>query len=424
MRGRLQAAVGAFVVLVALAVPAGAAKDASARFSLAGEARALELAIGGQGITMGVALARADSTPSAEGAGAGQCTLLGDDPDPDSLPCSENTTAKSSYPGERGDGKLQCAAELPAPLNDVVDLKIACGSSRSGLTRGLPFTRNHGKVAGLEITLPVGAVFEAAPVDQLVSSLTDTLAPVLGHAPEEVHAAADSLIDLIGDLRATEAVKIELAPSFSRIQPKGKKIDVSSDSAGALIGLVGIPEGHLDGTSASVSADPLENGLVIIEVGRAQASASIRTDDAAAAAAATPALVTVKVRDITKPEPTYVTVTVAPGETVTVLAGTPAESTITAADATVEENGNSASAVADAVRLDLLKGVNGGVSLALARATAAATGEVVKPAPPTKKAPEPLPLTGGIDRSLPALLLLGLGVGGFALRRRFRTNRG
>ncbi|HEV3473709.1 MAG TPA: hypothetical protein VG408_11015 [Actinomycetota bacterium] len=422
MARRLQAAIAALVALGALALPAGAAQDTTAIFALAGEARGLELGVGTQGITLGVALARADSEPSAKGAAAGQCTLLGDDPDPDSLPCSESTSAKSSYPGDGGTGKLQCAAELPPPLNDVVDLKLACGSSQSGLTKGLPFTRNHGKVAGLDVTLPVGAVLGAAPVDPLVDSLTETLAPVLDHAPEEVRDAVGGLVEVIDELRATDALRIELAPSFSRIQPKGKKMTVSSDSAGALIGLVGIPEGHLDGTGVSASANPLENGLVIIEIGRAQASASIETESAAATAAATPALVTVKVRDITKPEPTYVTITVAPGQTQTVLAGTPAESTITAADATVEEDGSSARAVADAVRLHLLKGVNGGVILALARATAAVNGDSVKPTAPVKKAPDPLPLTGGIDRIVPGLLLLGLATVSVALRKRARSD--
>ncbi|MDQ3963358.1 MAG: hypothetical protein M3277_05535 [Actinomycetota bacterium] len=422
MRRQLGATIGALVIAGALAVPAGAAKNTTAIFALAGEARALELAIGTQGLTLGVALARADSKPSAKGAGAGQCTLLGDDPDPDNLPCSDNTSAKSRYPGDGGSDQLQCAAELPAPLADVVDLKLACGSSESGLARGLPFTKNHGKVAGLDVTLPVGAVFAAAPVGPLVESLTDSLAPVLGHAPGEVRDAVGGLVEVIDELRATDAIKIELAPSWSRIQPKGKKMTVSSDSAGALIGLVGLPEDQLDTASGPLSADPLEDGLVIIEIGRAQASASIETETALATAAADPALVTVKVRDITKPEPTYVTITVAPGETQTVLAGTPAESTITAADSTVEEDGSSARAVADAVRLHLLKGVNGGVTLALARATVAVSGDSVQPTGPTEKAPEPLPLTGGIDRGVPALLLLGLTVVVLALRRRFHAD--
>ena len=109
------------------------------------------------------------------------------------------------------------------------------------------------------------------------------------------------------------------------------------------------------------------------------------------------------------------------GETYTVLAGTPAETTIVAADSVVEENGDSAAAAADAVRIHALKGINGGVSLAFARSTAAVEGNRVLPAPPVKKAPEPLPLTGGTDMTVPALVLILLAGAALALRRRVRA---
>jgi hypothetical protein len=419
---RVVAVFAALVALVALAIPAGAKAPVKAHtdFAVAGEARALELAIGDQGVSLGLAIAQADSTPSAVGVGAGQCTLLGDTPDPDDLPCTDESTVKTRFPGLPGDGNPKCAATLPAPLNAIVDLKIACGSSKSGVTKGLPFTTSTGKIAHLGVKLPVGTVFDAAPVNQLVGQLTDTLAPVLDQTPKEVQNAVDNVVNIVTGLAETEALAVELGPSSSAVTSKGKTITVNSESAGALIGLVGLPEALVDGTDVSVASDPLKNGLVIIEVGTARTSASLNTDTAAAAGAASPALVTVKVRDITKPEPTYVEVSVAPGQTVTVLEGTPAESTITAADSTVTEDGNSAAAGADAVRLHLLKGVQGGVSLALARSTAAVKGDVVKPAAPiVKKAPpETLPLTGGTDMTVPALaLILAAGVALWVRRR-------
>jgi hypothetical protein len=416
-------AVGAAVgLLVALAIPAGAKTIVKTHtdYALAGEARALELAIGGQGVTLGMALSRADSAPSAIGVGAGQCTLLGDDPDPQSLPCTDESTVVTNYPGTPGDGIEVCAGALPAPLNDIVDLRLACGSSKSGLKNGLPFTTNTGKLAHLGVTLPVGTVFDSLPVNGLVNDLTETLSPVLDLAPKEVRDAVENVVDIVDGLAETEALAVELAPAVSNVARKGSKLTVSSDAAGALIGVLGIPAGELDGTNVSVESDPLKNGLLIIEVGRAQASASIDSKSAIATSAASPALVTVKVRDITKPEPTYVEVTVAPGETVTVLAGTPAESTITAADSTTEEGANSAKAVADAVRLHLLKGVNGGVVLGLGRATAAVNGDVVQnkriiAAPPEKV----LPFTGGTDMTWLALGFIGLAGLTLLARRRF-----
>ena len=415
---------GALATLLAMALPAGAKPAAGhATYALEGEARALELAIGQEGLTLGASLATADSTPSAWGMGAGQCSLLGDDTDPEDLPCTESTMAKSRYPGEPGQAKPTCAQQLPPPIDTVVDLKIACGSSRSGLSKSLPFTINSGKVAGLNVTLPVGTVVEAAPTGQLVDQVTETLAPVLDQTPEEVQEVADDLVELLSGALATNAIAAEVGPSSSNITSRGKtQIRVDSAAAGARIGILGIPEGKLDGGNLSLTSDPLENGLVIIEVGVARASASLNTVTADAASAASPALVTVKVRDITKPEPTYVEVSVAPGETVTVLQGTPAESTITAADSTITQEGSTAAAGADAVRLHLLKGVQGGVSLALGRATAAVTGDVVKPAPPIRKTPpEVLPLTGGTDATIPAVLLLLAAGALLVVRRKVRA---
>lgn len=420
---RVVSVLAVFATVLAVAIPAGAkpAVKGHTDYALAGEARALELAIGQQGVTLGLALARGTSAPLAVGVGAGQCTLLGE-ADPDNLPCNEESTEKSRAPGDSDNGAPKCAATLPDPLNTIVDLELACGSSESSIVNGTPHTTNTGKVGHLGVTLPVGAVLDALPVNQLVGTITDTLAPVLDLAPKEVQDAVDNVVDLVTGVAETEAVAIEIGPSSSSVSSKGNVITVDSASAGALIGLVGIPEAGVDGTAISATSDPLKNGLVIIEVGTARASASLDETDASAAGAASAALVTVKVRDITKPKPTYVEVSVAPGETVTVLEGTPAESTIVAADSTVSEEGNEAAAAADAVRLHLLKGVEGGVSLSLARATAAVQGDHVLPAPPIKKAPpEILPLTGGTDATAPALVLILFAGAALLLRRRVRA---
>lgn len=406
--------------VVAMAIPAGAkpVQKAHTDYALTGEARALELAIGEQGVSLGVALSRADSTPSAIGVGAGQCTLLGDDADPENLPCTEETTVTSRFPGTPGSDDPKCAGALPQALAAVIDLKAACGSSTSGILKHTPFTRSSGKVAQLGVTLPVGTVLNGVPTKPLVDDLTETLSPILDKTPPVVHDAVENVVDLVTDLTETEALAMEIGSATSNVSSKKGVITVDSASAGALIGLVGIPEDGVDGTAIQATSDPLKNGLVIIEVGASRATASLDEASAHAVGAASAAIVTVKVRDITKPEPTYVTISVAPGETFTVLKGTPAESTIVAADSTVKENGSEAAAAADAVRLHLLKGVNGGVSLALGRSTAAVKGTAVKPAAPiVKKAPDTLPLTGGTDVFFPALVLI-VGAGVVAVLRR------
>lgn len=441
-------ALGAVLALVsALAIPAGAAPPTKSHFALSGEARGLEVAVGDQGVTLGLALAKLDSTPSALGVGAGQCTLLGDDEDPNDLPCADESTARSAFPGKPGSSELVCSGSLPAPLSDVVDLKVACGSSVSGSKKGFAFTRSRGQVGSLQAKLPVGLnmVPIGATVDQveqIVETLTDTLSPVLGVAPQEVREvltgaketvddtkeeaekAVDGLLEIIQGVDATDALKVELGTSATRIKRAGQIISSQSDAAGALIGVLGLPSMDANGGIIQ-QADPLKNGLVIIEVGTARAEASVNRTTAASASAASPALVTVKVRDITSPTPKYVEVSVAPGETVTVLQGTPAESTITAAVSTTEQTPGSARAVADAVKLHLLKGVNGGVRLGVAGANAAAEAEIadeVLGAPPAaKRPPRILPVTGAEDMKIVAIVMLLAAAGVFGLRRRFNN---
>lgn len=431
---RLLALVAVVSLLGAVAAPAFAAKSTS-RFALTGEARALELAIGDQGVTLGLAAALADSTPKVIGVGAGQCSLLGETADPSDVPCSDNNTEKSEWPANVGDDNATCAGGLPAPLDTIIDLDVACGSSKSFLKGGLPQSLNSGEVASLKAALPLEALLPInvdLPVEQVkeqakdvVDTLVDTLQPVLDQTPQEVQDAAEQVVNtvitILETTDATDVVAAEIGKSVSNITGKGDLLKVDSSAAGARIGILGIPEATPDGETLITQANPLTNGLVIIEVGPSQATATANNLTADATAAASAAIVTVKVRDITKPEPSYVEVSVAPGETITVLEGTPAESTITAADTMTKESDGGAQAVADAVRLHLVKGVQGGIKLGLSRSVAAVNAAVVKPkAPVTKNAPKPqvLPLTGGTDYTVIAVGLIVLAVVALAVRRR------
>lgn len=423
---RLSATLLLLALVLALGLPAAAKETRKTDFALSGEARALELALGEEGVTLGLALARANSSPEAIGVGAAQCAVLGEDSDPDDLPCSDANTEKSRYPGNPGDEAPACSAEVPPPLSDVIQLELACGSSQSSLSKGLPATTNRASVGQLDATLPVRSVLpvDATSTEQLVDDITHALGPVLDKAPKQVKDAVDQVVGLLEDVAATDAVAARIGASSSDVVPSGATIAVESSAAGALVGVLGIPSVDAGGEAIVNTADPLKNGLLIVEVGTAQASATIDTRSADATAKASPAIVTVKVRDITKEEPTYVTVTVAPGETVTLLGGTPAESTITAAESVTEEKDGSARAAADAVRLHLLKGVQGGLKLGLGRATAAASAKpvaAVKPAPRVQNEPETLPVTGGGDFTGPAIVLLLAATGALAARRRFST---
>ena len=401
------------LVAAGLISPANSAPTEKVTYALQGEGRGLELSIAGQGVTLGLALAEGDSSPRAVGVGAGQCSVLGNNPDPNNVPCNEATTEKSSTEGDEGDPGQACAApSLPAPLNTILDIDLACGSSVSNLLGGaLPVTTNEGKVAevgvGLDLT---GLVPQAEDVKE---QLIDQLQEIIDQAPEQVRNAVNQLLDALDE---GQAAKIVVGPATANIVADGPVLEVKTTAAGAKIGVVGIPNLDTDGIPIPGTADATEDGLIIVEVGSASASAAVRKSDASSSADAQASVVTVKVRDITKAEPTYTEIPVAPGQTVTILEGTPAESTITAAGAEKKEEAGSAVAAADAVRVHLIKGVEGGIKIGLGRATAAVTGnrrEVPRPAGRV------LPRTGGTNLVWPALaLIIAAGVA-LMLRRRF-----
>jgi hypothetical protein len=403
------------LVLMALASPPVVAAPApKLSFALSGDARALELGIGNQGVTLGAAIARADSTPSAQGLGAGECGLLGDNPDPTKVACQSGTVEKSSYPGDAGKPGETCAApSLPAPLDTVLQLDTACGSSESGLsTGGFPTTSNEGKVAEVAVNLDLSGLSQQ--LQDAKSQVIDALQQVISQAPDPIKTALEQILNVID---VGQAGQLKIGVASSNIATSATGLTVASSAAGAQIGVLGIPEVDAAGKPISGTAQATENGLIIVDVGQSDASVALDTANATAKAAADPSLVTVKVRDITKTTPTYTTIQVAPGQTQTILAGTPLESTITAADSTVSNKGSSAAAAADAVRLDLIKGVQGGIHLALGRTTAAAQIQAA-PAPPPP-AEKPLPVTGGPDfTKLGILLLVGSGIA-IWVRRRF-----
>ncbi|HWL66058.1 MAG TPA: hypothetical protein VNP73_08805, partial [Actinomycetota bacterium] len=370
--------------ILSLTSSAPAAKVDKVQFALEGEARGLELALGDQGITLGLAMSRADSTPQALGVAAGQCAVLGDSPDPDNLPCNESTTEKSSSREAAGEPGGTCASpQLPGELASVLTIEVACGSSVAELLTGkLPVTTNEGKVAEVGVGLDLSGIVPQA--EDAKEQLVDQLQEIINQAPEQVRNAVDQLLESVDE---GQGAQIILGPASSNVTAKGSTLSVKSTASGARIGVVGIPNIDADGNPIPGTSQATEDGLIIVEVGTATANATINKVDASSDSSSTAAIVTVKVRDITKVEPTYTEISVAPGQTVTILQGTPAESTISAAAATNKNSKGSAVAAADAVRLHLLKGVEGGLKLGLGRATAAASGSVqpaVQPRPPTR----------------------------------------
>ena len=368
-----------------------ASQDASA-YALSGDARAAEVAIAGQGVTLGVAISRADSKPSAEGLGAGQCSLLGDAPEPSKVTCEGSTTEQSSSPGDEGDDGATCAApSLPDPLGTIIPIATACGSSGSTIAKGIPTTLNDGKVAEAAVNLDLSGL--SGELQGVKEQVVDALQEITGQAPEPIRTALTQVLDVVD---VGQAGKVQVGVASSNIGAVDTGIQVVSTAAKARIGVLGIPEIDDDGNPLPGTADATTNGLLIIEIGQSTASVTIDTKKASAEAAADPAIVRIKVRDITQVKPTYTEIPVAPGQSQTVLEGTPLESTITAASSEIANEGTKAAASSAAVRLDLLKGVQGGIQLALGRTTAAGQIQAApEPEPQPQPEPEPLPVTGG-----------------------------
>lgn len=420
-------------LLVAGIAPASTNAAPRSIFALAGEARALDIALFDQGVTLGLALARGDSTPFAKGVAAGACTLLGNVANDTALPCDEANTELTEIGGVLGDDNPTCTSVIPPPLNTLVSLDTACGISKSGLDAlGMPFTNNKGTVADLAVKLPISTLLPVGDVadetvDQVVDTVTGALAPVLDALPNEVENAVENVLTTVENVVETKVLAIELGTSQSDIVPNGDEITVSSLAAGARIGILPIP--GVGQVLNGATMNPLENGLVIIEVGSARASATVNDALGTATSTASPALLSIKVRDITSLDPKYVEIAIAPGQTITLLEGTPLESTIVAADSTTSNSADGATAAADAVSLHLLKGINGGLKLGLGRAVAAANAAPraavappapgVNPVPPAKRPPVALPVTGGTDYTGLAIMLALGSVGALVLRRRF-----
>jgi hypothetical protein len=341
--------------------------------------------------------------------------VLGNDPDPDDLPCNESTTEKSSTKGNEGKPGETCAApQIPDPLGTVLDVDVACGSSLSNILTGqLPVTSNEGKISEVSVGLDLTALVPQA--EDVKEQLIDQLQEIINQAPEQVRNAVNQLLDSLDE---GQGAQIIVGPATSNVKVTGPALAVESSAGGARIGVVGIPDLDKDGIPIPGTSNAVDDGLIIVEVGSATATAEVLKADASSKSSASASIVTVKVRDITQTKPTYTEIPVSPGQTVTILEGTPAESTITAAVATNKQGRNSAVAAADAVRLHLLKGVEGGLTLGLGRATAAVTGTETRPER-QERPPIALPATGGRNLLWLGLVLVMAALAVLALRHRF-----
>jgi len=356
---------------------------------------ALKLSVLGQSLTAGISSAQIASNLTAKALAVGQLAPV---------PTAQQQVEVN------GDGQTQAPAQqcgtpplptLPAPF-PALTADLACSSVIAGVKNGQPTALAQGTVATL--TADAAATFTTvlkpvlAPVQQIFGQLNQ-IAPGLDPATATVS-------QLLNVLQNTQTLGIHLGSSNSMVQAVAGEVTALSVSQGGEIDILGIGG----------------NPVAKIVIGSSQTEAIYNRASGAAKPSFDPALVTVTVNPLSATGLAAQTLTVAPGQTLTILQGTPLQSTITVADgtSTVNKDG-SVTAVADGVSLDLLQGLgassatatDGGIDLALAESTASVGGKPALAAAPVVAAssitPPPvkaLPFTG----STPTLPLAGAGL--------------
>lgn len=469
---RLAALVGA-TALAGAFVTGPAQADSPEVFSGTAAGTALDLSILGKQAAFGVSNAKVNSAGVATATGAGQLTptvtvadiVLG-------APAATQTADAAA--GKTVDLPRQCAGPaIPSQLASVINVGIVCSSAKADNTNQ-PSASAEGSVAEADVHAEtvVKTIEEAAktelPIGSTLAGVLDTVCSTASTACP----ATTTVNDLVESILRTQTLDVEVGKSTSSVKTGPSSVTSEATAAGAVVKILPLPQ-----VNGVASTEP----VVTITVGSAKVSTTYDRSTGKAAATSDPALVRIKFNSVLTdsitlpstipagtPLSTFPEVVVSPqtlltlgetlegvtqtgdtdmvdlvrvcdnGRAVCILPDSPLESRVyLASGATTVNPDGSATAVADAVRLDLLMGIsdfiadnNGaavvdtlgikdpGVHLALAHAESAVGGKQAQVTPPQNKTnkvqelprqgepPLELPRTGGF----PVLPVLGAGM--------------
>lgn len=469
---RLAALVGA-TALAGAFVTGPAQADSPEVFSGSAAGTALDLSILGKQAAFGVSNAKVNSAGVATASGAGQLTTTVKEVDAVLGGTSAQQTADAAA-GKTVTLDRKCVTpNIPSPLVSVINVGIVCSSASADNTNQ-PSASAEGSVAEADVHAEtvVKTIEDTAPVDLPIGS---TLAGVLNTVCSTASTACPATTtvnDLVESILHTKTLDVEVGKSTSSVKTGPSSVTSEATAAGAVVKILPLPQ-----VNGVASSEP----VVTITVGSAKVSTTYDRSTGKAAATSDPALVRIKFNSVLTdsiklpatvpagtPLSTFPEVVVSPqtlltlgetlegvtntggtevvdlvsvcdnGRAVCILPGSPLESRVyLASGATTVNPDGSATAVADAVRLDLLMGIsdyiadNGGatvvntlgikdpgVHLALAHAESAVGGKQAQVTPPentTKKVQElprqgepplELPRTGGF----PVMPVLGAGM--------------
>jgi hypothetical protein len=339
------------VVIAAFAAPAAHA-DTPEAFSATGTARALHISVLGQDATFGVTDGNVGAPLTAVANAAGQ--LL--------QPATLSKVALSSDNSTGSDptnGQQRCAVPaLPDPLGTILKTDLACSLAKADITKGLPNATSTAGVASVAVNAQtlLNGVLGSTPLGTLqlgntVNQVTDALQPVLNaissatsQAPVQLDPQT-TITDLLNSLTTQQTLSLSLGNSTSDLTTVANTLTSTSQALGGQIKILPI---------AALNNTP----LATITVGSSKTSAVYDRAKGAGTASFDPALVTVDLAPVLGLPANLSHLSVAPGQTITILQGTPLESTITIADGHTTTAGKSASAVADGVSVQLFKGLS------------------------------------------------------------------
>jgi hypothetical protein len=310
------------------------------------------------GLTAGLSLAEAKSTPFSKARGSGRCDALAPGETLTTLPCTDANTEQVEVTGSGEQNPdpnpFKCQASA-SPVPAVLSIGAACGNAHARITGPDPFADGRGTVGTITLLgLP---------------ALPQPIQGLLGPTPSAVDARIGSTV--------------------SRFTSEGNVVKSRADASGGVI--------VIGGTAADQNAQP--DGVIIIEISDAFAEAIWDGSTPVATSNAKAALLTIRVK--TAPG-TYTTVEPpVPGTSMTVpgTAGTALQTMITAATSTKSASTSgrtgTASASAKAVEILAAQGVggsagtacgiancDGGLVLRLAIADARIDGETPAPIVP------------------------------------------
>ncbi|HZU73314.1 MAG TPA: hypothetical protein VE990_11155 [Acidimicrobiales bacterium] len=357
-------------------------------------ATALKLAVLGNSVTEGVSNVAGGSNLSASAHAIGELapTLVTTAEQSVSV-SSDNSTA--SKPQICGGVTLP---QLPNPF-PALSANVACSAVTAAVKGGLPSAQAVGTVAG--VTADAHALFNT-----VLQPIEPALQSIFGALPSQLNPVTSTVSDLLNQLGNTRTLAVNIGNSTSSLTTTAASVTSNATAQGGEVDILG-----LDGTP-----------LAKIVVGSASAQAVYDRATGHAVPTFNPALVTVTITPPAASGLAAQTLTVAPGVTQTILAGTPLQSTITVAGGSTATNPDgSVTATSAGVELNLLQGLgastatsyDGGIDLALAKATASVGGTPAVAAVVTPASPS-LPFTG----SSPVLPIAGMGLLGAGLAGR------